>query len=69
VSRVVQARSGDVGCIVVALLIGGLATDAADVASGSYAPVNDLVEVAAHPHSQAARERLATLTDDARMGS
>ena len=46
-SRVVQARLGDLGCIVVALFIGGLATDAAEAASGSYAPVNDLVGLAA----------------------
>ena len=38
--------AGDLGCMVVALFIGGLATDATNVASGSYAHVNDLVGVA-----------------------
>jgi signal transduction histidine kinase len=38
---------GDLACIALALFIGGLATDATDVGTGSYAPVNDLVGVTA----------------------
>lgn len=45
--RIVQARAGDLACIVVALFIGGLATDSTDVASGSYSPFNDLIGLAA----------------------
>jgi signal transduction histidine kinase len=42
-----RARAGDVGCILLALLIGGLATDATDVATTAYADANDLIGAAA----------------------
>jgi signal transduction histidine kinase len=45
--NVVQARAGDVACIVIALFVGGLATEATDVTTGSYAAVNDLVGLGA----------------------
>lgn len=40
-------RVGDLGCILAALFIGGLSSDATDVAAGAYADVNDLVGMAA----------------------
>jgi signal transduction histidine kinase len=43
----VRARAGDVACIVAALVVGGLATDATSVPTSSYAEVNDLVGLVA----------------------
>jgi signal transduction histidine kinase len=43
----VTARGGDVACLLVALVVGGLATDSTDVADGSYAAVNDIVGIVA----------------------
>lgn len=46
-SGVVRARAGDTTCILVALFTGGLATDSTDVATGSYADINDVIGLAA----------------------
>lgn len=35
-----RARAGDLGCILLALVIGGMATDSAELPGGSYAEVN-----------------------------
>lgn len=43
----VHARAGDVGAILLALLLGGLATDATDVATGDYAVVDTVVGLTA----------------------
>lgn len=38
-----RARLGDVGCILLALVIGGLASDSTDVPTSSYAETNELI--------------------------
>ena len=38
---------GDLGCVLAALVLGGLATDATEVASGSYAATNELIGLVA----------------------
>lgn len=45
--RALWASRGDLACIVVALFLGGLATDATAVDSGAYAPANALIGLAA----------------------
>lgn len=45
--RAVQPRLGDLGWAFVALVLGGLATDATSAASGSYAETNELIGLAA----------------------
>lgn len=47
VPEVVHARAGDVGAILLALFLGGLATDATEVASGDYAAVDAAVGLTA----------------------
>jgi signal transduction histidine kinase len=42
-----RARAGDVGCILLALVVGGLATDATDLATTAYAEANELIGLAA----------------------